>query len=133
MANEELKSRILAYVSAYSDQKGFAPSYHDIQQATGVKSVSTVHDYVKRLEAEGRLDMKPKHPRALSTMRRVKMHANSTQRIRLELDDGGIVFVDFAVEKKRGGDMYFKLCGVLDASQLKGAVSSVVACTIEGT
>ena len=52
MANEELKYRILAYVCKYADQNGFAPSYREIQLATGVKSVSTVHDYVKRLEAE---------------------------------------------------------------------------------
>ena len=57
MANEELKSRILAFVCEYADRNGFAPSYREIQLGTGIKSVSTVHDYVKRLEAEGRLEV----------------------------------------------------------------------------
>ena len=131
MANEELKSRILAYVCTYADQNGFAPSYRDIQQATGVRSVSTVHDYVKRLEAEGRLDMKAKHPRALSTMRSIQMHANSTQRVRVEVADGGILFLDCAVEQNRDGKMGIEFCGVLDASQLRGTVGSVVGCGIE--
>ena len=63
MANEELKGRILAYICAYVDRNGFAPSFREIQLNLGVKSVSTVHDYVKRLEAEGRLDMKAKQAR----------------------------------------------------------------------
>ncbi len=131
MANEELKSRILAYVCAYADQNGFAPSYRDIQQATGVRSVSTVHDYVKRLEAEGRLDMKAKHPRALSTNRHIVLPCNSTQRLRVEIADGGVLFLDCAVESNRTGNMDFQLCGVLDASQLKGSIGSVVGCSIE--
>ena len=53
MPNEELKSRIQAYVSEYMAEKGYAPSYREIQYAAGVRSTSTVYEYVKRLEAEG--------------------------------------------------------------------------------
>lgn len=132
LANERLKGQILAYVCEYTDGKGYAPSLRDIQMALGVKSVSTIHRYVKILEAENKLDMKAKHPRALSTNRRVSLPGNTTQRLRVEVADGGLLFLDCAVEPTRTGDMDFKLCGVLDASQLKGTVGSVVGCSIEG-
>ena len=131
LANEEMKKRILAYVCDYADQNGFAPSYREIQQAIGAKSVSTVHDYVKRLEAEGRLDMKAKHPRALSTNRRIQLQANSAQRVRVEVADGGVLFLDCSLERTGTDGMAFAISGVMDARQLKGPVGSVVGCTIE--
>ena len=131
LANEELKCRILAYVCEYADQNGFAPSYREIQLATGVKSVSTVHDYVKRLEAEGRLDMKAKHPRALATNRRIQLQPHTAQRVRVEVADGGVLFLDCSLEPTGTDGMAFAISGVMDASQLKGPVGSIVGCTIE--
>ena len=131
MANEELKGRILAYICAYVDRNGFAPSFREIQLNLGVKSVSTVHDYVKRLEAEGRLDMKAKHPRALATNRRIQLQPNTAQRVRVEVADGGVLFLDCSLEPTGTDGMAFAISGVMDASQLKGSVGSVVGCTIE--
>ena len=131
LANKELEARILSYICDYADQNGYAPSYREIQLAVGVKSVSTVHDYIKRLESEGRLDMKAKHPRAIATNRRIELHGNSAQRVRVEVADGGVLFLDCSLEATGTDGMAFAISGVMDASQLKGPIGSVVGCTIE--
>ena len=132
MANEALKSRILTFVCNFSDEHGYAPSYREIQLAIGVKSVSTVHDYIKRLESEGRLELRSKHPRAVATNRSIKMGDMPTQRIRIEVSDGGILYVDGILNPDRSDGAIFEFSGVLDATQLKSPIASVVACRIEG-
>ena len=131
LSNEVLKGQILAYVCEYVDNNGYSPSFRDIQKALGVRSVSTVHRYAKILEAENKLDMKANSPRALAACRKVILHGNSTQRLRVDIADGGSLFLDCTVERNQTGTMDFRFCGVLDASQLKGTVGSVVGCHIE--
>lgn len=45
--------------------KGYPPSVREIGQATGLKSSSTVHSYLKRLEQKGLIQRDPTKPRAL--------------------------------------------------------------------
>ena len=131
MANEELKDRILAYICAYVDRNGFAPSFREIQLNLGVKSVSTVHDYVKRLEAEGRLYMKAKQARAIAANRRILLQGTDAQRVRVEVADGGVLFLDCSLEPTGTEGMAFSISGVIDASQLKGKVACVTGCSLD--
>ena len=131
MANEKLKAVVLAFVCDYMDCNGYAPSYREIQQGTGIRSVSTVHDYVKRLEAEGRLELTAGRARALASARMHHLHKNTVQRVRVEVADGGVLFLDCAVKQTDNGDVGFTLSGIMDASQLKGMVGSIVGCRFE--
>lgn len=47
------EKRIYEYVSRTIAQNGYSPSIRDIQSALDIKSTSTVHLYLKRLEAAG--------------------------------------------------------------------------------
>ena len=131
MANETLKLRILSYVCEFEDRNGYAPSYREIQRAAGIKSVSTVHDYVRRLEAEGRLSIKVGHPRALTANRRIRLPDNAARRVRVEVADGGVLFLDCFPDPAGSGGTAVAFSGVMDASLLKGRVGSVVGCSFE--
>lgn len=46
---------IYDFIVSYIDENGYAPSVRDICDGVGVKSTSTVHAHLKRLETQGRL------------------------------------------------------------------------------
>lgn len=54
MAEMKTKEKmILDYIARTINQEGYAPSVRDICQALGIKSTSTVHMYLERLENNG--------------------------------------------------------------------------------
>lgn len=126
-ASEELKNRILCYINSYTEQHGFAPSYREIQAAVGVGSTSTIYNYVKRLEAEKRLNTQSRQPRTISTSRSRTIE----MRVRVETSDGGALYLDCSLERSGASNVAFAFTGVIDASHLKSAVSSAVSCSVE--
>ena len=52
MANQrgDTQAKILAYIEKATLQKGYPPSVREICDATGLKSTSTVHGHLIRLE-----------------------------------------------------------------------------------
>jgi repressor LexA len=60
--------QILDYVNGYIRENGYPPSVRDICGALGFASTSTVHIYLKRLEAEGLIQKSPTKPRALRVL-----------------------------------------------------------------
>ena len=125
--NEELKNRILCYINSYTEQHGFAPSYREIQAAVGVGSTSTIYNYVKRLEAEKRLNTQSRQPRTISTSRSRTIE----MRVRVETSDGGALYLDCSLERSGASNVALAFTGVIDASHLKSAVSSAVSCSVE--
>jgi repressor LexA len=59
---------VLDYVNSHVEENGYPPSVREICAALGLKSTSTVHIYLKRLEAEGRIQRSPSKPRALKVI-----------------------------------------------------------------
>ena len=51
----DTQARILAYIEKATLQKGYPPSVREICDATGLKSTSTVHGHLIRLEKKGLL------------------------------------------------------------------------------
>lgn len=49
----EKERRIYEYIARSIREDGFAPSVRDIQSALSIKSTSTVHSYLSRLESKG--------------------------------------------------------------------------------
>ncbi|HHW43137.1 transcriptional repressor LexA [Desulfofundulus thermobenzoicus] len=61
---------ILAVIRENVRLKGYPPSVREIGEVVGLKSSSTVHSYLKRLEKKGLLRRDPTKPRALELLER---------------------------------------------------------------
>ena len=60
---------VLSFVNSHVVENGYPPSVREICTALGFKSTSTVHIYLKHLEADGRIEKSPSKPRALRVIR----------------------------------------------------------------
>lgn len=56
---------IYEYLKSYTENKGYPPSVREICEAVDLKSTSTVHGHLKRLEKKGMIKRDPSKPRAL--------------------------------------------------------------------
>lgn len=56
LARSEKKASILGFIRDYQKEHGYAPSYREIADGTGLKSTSSVHYYIQQLLFEGRLE-----------------------------------------------------------------------------
>lgn len=61
----EKQSEIYEFLKTYTDNKGYPPSVREICEAVGLKSTSSVHGHLKRLESKGLIRRDPTKPRAL--------------------------------------------------------------------
>jgi repressor LexA len=61
----DTQARILAFIKDQIARKGFAPSVREIGDAVGLRSTSTVHGHLKRLESKGLLMRDAMKPRAM--------------------------------------------------------------------
>ena len=59
---------ILSYMKNEVSQKGYPPSVRDICMAVGLKSTSTVHGHLERLEKKGYIRRDPTKPRAIEIL-----------------------------------------------------------------
>lgn len=65
MVNRDKQSEIYNYLKTYTESKGYPPSVREICEAVSLKSTSTVHGHLKRLEKKGLIKRDPAKPRAL--------------------------------------------------------------------
>lgn len=61
----DMQTRILAYIEQEIKTRGYAPSVREIGEAVGLKSTSTVHGHLIRLEKKGLLHRDAMKPRAM--------------------------------------------------------------------
>ncbi len=59
------QQRILDFIKSEIQSKGYPPSVREIAQAVGLKSTSTVHGHLQRLEKRGLLHRDAMKPRAM--------------------------------------------------------------------
>jgi len=59
---------ILKYIQSEVQKKGYPPSVREIGAAVGLKSTSTVHGHLSRLEAKGYIRRDPTKPRAIEVL-----------------------------------------------------------------
>lgn len=59
------QQRILEFIKSEIQSKGYPPSVREIAQAVGLKSTSTVHGHLQRLEKRGLLHRDAMKPRAM--------------------------------------------------------------------
>lgn len=66
MSEENNKqAEIYEFLKTYTETKGYPPSVREICAAVDLKSTSTVHGHLKRLEKKGFIKRDPSKPRAL--------------------------------------------------------------------
>ncbi len=61
----DTQEKILAYIQAEIQSRGYAPSVREIGEAVGLSSTSTVHGHLRRLEKKGLLHRDAMKPRAM--------------------------------------------------------------------
>ena len=137
MTGNERKHEILLFVNRFNDLNGYSPSYREIAEAVGLKSVSTVAHYVKLLEQDGRLiQRRGQKCRSVGTARRVFLRIpegkqECTHRVVVKVADGGVLEMDLSVSRTDQGQTAVTFSGVLDAPRLRQPVSRVVYCSVE--
>ena len=62
------QQQILEYMKAEVREKGYPPSVREICEAVGLKSTSTVHGHLARLEKKGYIRRDPTTPRAIEIL-----------------------------------------------------------------
>ena len=65
----DMQEKILAYIQQEIHIRGYAPSVREIGEAVGLKSTSTVHGHLQRLEKKGLLHRDAMKPRAIGIMK----------------------------------------------------------------
>ena len=63
----EKERKVYDYIKKVLERDGYAPSVRDIQNALGIKSTSTVHSYIERLESKGYIKKEQGKSRTLRT------------------------------------------------------------------
>lgn len=64
----EKQQQILDFLHKEVEEKGYPPSVREICSAVGLKSTSTVHAYLEKLERNGLIHKDPTKPRALKVI-----------------------------------------------------------------
>lgn len=65
----DTQQRILDYIEKYIEVNGYSPSVREIGQAVDLKSTSTVHGHLNRLEKKGLLRREAMKPRTIDVTR----------------------------------------------------------------
>ena len=64
----ERQQEIFQYIKEFLLEKGYHPSVREIGNAVGLKSSSTVHGYLEKLESSGLIKRDPTKPRAIDIL-----------------------------------------------------------------
>jgi len=64
----DIQKKILNFIMDEIEQKGYPPSVREIGRAVGLKSSSTVHNHLIKLEKKGYLRRDPSKPRAIEVL-----------------------------------------------------------------
>ncbi len=83
MKNINRDAQIYAYISACINENGYSPTVRDIQTAVGIKSTSTVHASLARLERDGYIQKEQGKSRTLRLERPAIKKAEQTVKIPL--------------------------------------------------
>ena len=65
LESKDKQKEIYEFLKTYTENKGYPPSVREICEAVSLKSTSTVHGHLKRLEKKGLIYRDPTKPRAL--------------------------------------------------------------------
>lgn len=75
------QQKILEYIKSEIQDKGYPPSVREIANAVGLKSTSTVHGHLQRLEKKGLLHRDAMKPRAMEIVGDPNFLRNTTEAV----------------------------------------------------
>ncbi len=78
-------AKLLTYLKNYQCQHGYTPSYREMQNYLGLKSVNTVDYYINKLIERDLIRKNPLKKRAIEIVDETKMLKNSMEMVRLPL------------------------------------------------
>ncbi len=78
----DTQEKILAYIESEIRTRGYAPSVREIGEAVGLKSTSTVHGHLMRLEKKGLLHRDAMKPRAMGVCTPAEEESAAPLRVR---------------------------------------------------
>lgn len=78
----DTQEKILAYIESEIRTRGYAPSVREIGEAVGLKSTSTVHGHLMRLEKKGLLHRDAMKPRAMGVCTPSEEESTAPLRVR---------------------------------------------------
>ncbi|HBR32483.1 MAG TPA: hypothetical protein DD733_10420 [Clostridiales bacterium] len=127
----QLEKSVYKYIRECIDRDGYAPSVRDICAAVGIKSTSTVHSYLSRLEQKGYLTKGQGKSRALKLefdgdtdgerMMRVPLIGRVTAGVPILAVQNYDGYVDFPCAMSRGRSNLFAL-RVLGESMIEAGI-----------
>ena len=88
MSSSELSNKQLMILEFIKEQllaKGYPPSVREICQAVGLKSTSTVHSHLNKLEKLGYIRRDPTKPRAIEILDGGNVFANNNNTVMQEM------------------------------------------------
>ena len=88
MSSNELSNKQLMILEFIKEQllaKGYPPSVREICQAVGLKSTSTVHSHLNKLEKLGYIRRDPTKPRAIEILDGGNVFANNNNTVMQEM------------------------------------------------
>ena len=100
------EKEIYQYITECLEKNGYAPSVRDICGAIGIKSTSSVHEYLRRLETKGYIKKSSGKSRALSIDGDKRADSVRMERLAVENYEG---YVDFPSSMARGKANLFAL------------------------
>lgn len=62
---EERREQIMAFISGYVEEHGYAPTLSEIGDGVGIASPNAVRGHLDKLREQGRIDMTPKIARSI--------------------------------------------------------------------
>lgn len=67
---DTVRERICQFIIDYISEHSYAPTIREISKGVGLKSLSSVHNHLIKLECEGRIEIKPHCPRAIRVIKK---------------------------------------------------------------
>jgi repressor LexA len=99
--------QILDFIEAYGERHGVSPSYREIGDAVGLKSISTVHYQVEQLQEKRRLSRRDRMPRTIvAKPSRVRSIEPGPEEASADPDSGNAVSMPFFESMAAGGLAY---------------------------
>lgn len=59
------RGKILDTIINYIEENGFSPTVRELGELVGIKSTSTVHEHLKKLKEQGKIEWNPTQPRTI--------------------------------------------------------------------
>ena len=99
--SSDRQKEIFQFIKAFLLEKGYPPSVREIGEAVGLKSSSTVHSYLSRLEANGMIKRDPTKPRAIDILDERPWRQNVPVPMLIGIHKGAALF-----DEKNFSDVY---------------------------